>query len=352
MQISLNKEGKQQVEKIDQRRRHYILAFVSYITSAVMFIYGVRNLAAEQTLLPVILFSSALLFLVNILLFQRNRDLSRASVTAAVLVGCFVLSLVYQGGLDNTALYWVFPFPAILFGLLGARNALICNILLIVALALILNIPDLTIAQYRDVEISRFIGSLLILVTVCWINEHYRERSHKAMDRLQQSKEQQANTDPLTQLANRRFIDASLIINLQQTPGRFLPLALIMCDIDHFKQLNDRFGHDIGDEVLKAVAQLFMHNIRQQDFACRIGGEEFLLVLPHTHFADALSVAEKIRQQFCQQQMVAQDSNYQVTASFGVALCESAEQFYDSVKLADIRLYRAKNNGRNQVCGQ
>lgn len=122
-----------------------------------------------------------------------------------------------------------------------------------------------------------------------------------------------------------------------------------MCDIDHFKQLNDRFGHDVGDEVLKAVAQLFRQYLRQHDMACRIGGEEFLLVLPHTTRADAFLVAEKVRNQFEQQRFIAAAPEYGVTASFGVALCDNAEDFNPAVKQADQQLYFSKRNGRNQV---
>ncbi|MEH8022337.1 GGDEF domain-containing protein [Rheinheimera metallidurans] len=351
MQTQLIKHDKKQVDKIDARRRHYILAFVSYITSLVMFIYGIKNIHAEEILLPVILFGTGLLFLVNIIVFQISDNLDRACAVEAILVGFFVLSLVFQGGYNNTALYWVFPFPAILFGLLGVRKALIFNFLLLTSLAVMLYIPDLIPAQYKDAEASRFIASLVIVIIVCWINDFYRERSHQAMDKLQESKELQANTDALTLLANRRFIDSSLMPNLAEQPELFVPLALIMCDIDHFKRLNDRYGHNVGDDVLKAISMLFKRNIRQQDFACRIGGEEFLLILPHTNHTDALNVAEKIRQQVSQEKMLKQDKHYQVTASFGVAICESAEQYDEALKLADKMLYSAKNAGRNQVAG-
>ncbi|HSG52397.1 MAG TPA: GGDEF domain-containing protein [Rheinheimera sp.] len=350
MQITLSKDSKKQVERIDARRRHRILAFVSYITSAVMFFYGVKDLHVEQWILPTLLFATGGLFLLNMLVFHLSRNLDRACVIEAVLVGAFVLCLVYQGGFNNTALYWVFPFPAILFGLLGVRLALMCNTMLLVVLAVMLYTPDLILAQYKEAESSRFLASLVIVIIVCWINDHYRERSHKALDRLQQSKDQQANTDALTGLANRRFIDASLIPNFQQNPSQFLPLTLIMCDIDHFKRLNDRFGHDIGDEVLKAIAALFRKSLRQHDFACRIGGEEFLLILPQTSLDDASYVAEKIRAQMSQQQMVPQDQGYQVTASFGIAGCDDARQFQDSLKLADTMLYQAKHKGRDRVC--
>ncbi|WP_240224905.1 GGDEF domain-containing protein [Rheinheimera hassiensis] len=349
MQASLNRNYTKQAQNIDARRRHYILAFVSYITSAIMFVYGVKNINAEQILLPIILFGTGLAFLLNILLFHFSRNLERACIVEAVLVGSFVLSLVYQGGFNNTALYWVFPFPAILFGLLGVRNALLSNALMLVALCIMLFIPELILAQYKDAEASRFIASLLIVIAVCWINEHYRERSHQAMDLLQQSKEIQANTDSLTGLANRRFIDSSLLPSLAQQPRQFLPMALIMCDIDHFKQLNDRFGHDVGDEVLKAVAALFRRNLRQQDIASRTGGEEFLLILPHTSRADAFLVAEKIRQQLGSSRLLANNAEYKVSASFGVALCDSPDSFQDAVKLADQQMYLSKRNGRNQV---
>ena len=349
MHAALQRPTNKQAQKIDERRRRYILAFVSYITSAVMFIYGFKNLSSELMLLPVILFGTGLAFLLNILWFHLSRNLQRACVIEAVLVGSFVLSLVYQGGFNNTALYWVFPFPAILFGLLGVRIALLSNAILVLALCVMLFVPELILAQYKDAEASRFIASLLIVITVCWINDHYRERSHQAMDLLQQSKELQANTDALTELANRRFIDACLLPSLSLQAAQFFPLSLIMCDIDHFKRLNDRFGHDAGDEVLKAVAHLFRQYLRQQDIACRTGGEEFLLVLPHTTQADAFLVAEKIRHQFEQQRFIAAAPEYGVTASFGVALCNNAEDFNQTVKQADQQLYLSKRNGRNQV---
>ena len=234
-----------------------------------MFIYGFKNLSSEQVLLPVILFGTGLAFLLNILWFHLSRNLQRACVIEALLVGFFVLSLVYQGGFNNTALYWVFPFPAILFGLLGVRIALLSNAILVLALCVMLFVPELILAQYKDAEASRFIASLLIVITVCWINDHYRERSHQAMDLLQQSKEIQANTDALTELANRRFIDASLLPSLALQPTQFFPLSLIMCDIDHFKRINDTYGHSAGDLVFQKIADAVRNNLRATDSAGR-----------------------------------------------------------------------------------
>ncbi len=349
MQATLNNNNDKQAEKIDARRRRYILSFVSYITSLVMFIYGFKNLDAEQALLPVILFGTGATFLLNISYFRWSRNLTLACNIEAVLVGFFVLSLVYQGGFNNTALYWVFPFPAILFGLLGVKKALLSNALLIAILGVMLFMPDLILADYKEAEASRFIASLLIVIVVCWINDHYRERSHEAMDLLQQSKEVQANTDPLTLLLNRRFIDSSLNSNLQQQADAFVPMAVIICDIDHFKQLNDVYGHTAGDAVLRHLADLFRKNLRQQDIACRIGGEEFLFFLPKTDQDAALQVAEKIRQALADSPLRYGQLLLPVTASFGVACCTRSDSLASAIEQADKQLYLAKNSGRNLV---
>ncbi|MAA93394.1 MAG: hypothetical protein CML22_00035 [Rheinheimera sp.] len=350
LQVALNKASARQAEKIDARRRRYILSFVSYITSLVMFIYGFKNLGNEQLLLPVILFGTGATFLINISYFRWSGNLNLACNIEAVLVGFFVLSLVYQGGFNNTALYWVFPFPAILFGLLGVKKALFSNALLLIILGVMLFVPQMVIADYKEAEASRFIASLLIVIIVCWINDHYRERSHEAMDLLQQSKEVQANTDPLTLLLNRRFIDSSLNISLQQQADAFLPMAVIIFDIDHFKQLNDQHGHAAGDAVLRHLADLFRANLRQQDIACRIGGEEFLFFLPKTNTDDAMRVAEKIRQALLDNPLQLGELALPVSASFGVAGCTDSASLAAAIEHADKQLYLAKHSGRNLVC--
>jgi diguanylate cyclase (GGDEF)-like protein len=122
-----------------------------------------------------------------------------------------------------------------------------------------------------------------------------------------------------------------------------------MCDIDHFKQLNDQFGHAAGDEVLRDVAKLFQQNLRQQDIASRTGGEEFLLIFPQTEYYNAYLVAEKIRVAFEQYRFLKPHPSYRVTASFGVAQCHNASDFSKAVLLADQQLYQSKAKGRNQV---
>lgn len=334
---------------IDQLRRQYILLFVSYITSLSMLLIGIHHLFSGDLLLQLLLFGGALLLLLNAFWFRHHQQLSRACWLESVLISLFVLVLVWHGGAQNTALYWAFPFPLVVFGLLGGRAGIVVNLLLLACLLLLLFGPDLQQSQYEPNQVSRFLASFCTVVAVGWINEHFRERSHHSMSQLQHQKEQQANTDALTGLANRRFLDAVLPEHARMQPDLFFPMAVVMTDIDHFKHINDSFGHDQGDLVLQKAAELFKQKLRTQDICCRYGGEEFLLLLPKTSLADAKRVADKIRASIAQQRLLTQHPDLVITGSFGVAEADSVPDIQAAIKRADQQLYVSKGNGRNQV---
>ena len=119
-----------------------------------------------------------------------------------------------------------------------------------------------------------------------------------------------------------------------------------MMDIDHFKKVNDTYGHEFGDYVLKEFANVVKQNIRNSDIFARIGGEEFILILPHTSYESALKVAEKLRKAIEKHDF----KGKKITASFGVSEFEGDLQM--AIEIADEALYEAKRNGRNQVKGK
>ncbi len=342
-------ESPLQAQKVDKDRRQYILSFASFISGTVILLIGLPHLLAGNLLLAAILLGTSTAFLLTMAYYYRTGNIDLACKIEALLVAGFVLALIYHGGHRNTALYWIFPFPLILFGLLGVRNALIVSTVVLISIALMLFTPDWIHAEYRDEETTRFFASLVITVIAAGINDYFRERSHHKMSDLQVNREQQANTDPLTLLPNRRFIDASFEPQLAHTPEEFLPLGVVMCDIDHFKQLNDQLAHQAGDEVLRQVAQLFRNTLRRQDIACRTGGEEFLIFLPRTELADVQLVAEKVRVQLAETILAIKGTAQSLTASFGVAVCHSEDELSVAVETADERLYSAKRDGRNRV---
>jgi diguanylate cyclase (GGDEF)-like protein len=159
--------------------------------------------------------------------------------------------------------------------------------------------------------------------------------------------ERQAATDALTGLPNRRAADDNLKRMVAQSARTAAPLAALLLDLDHFKNINDVYGHDRGDEVLAAVGTALRDTLRESDFAGRYGGEEFLLLLAGADKQAALQVAEKVRVAISTLRIPNSD---QITVSIGIAvLPDDAGDALTLVRLADRALYTAKNNGRNRV---
>lgn len=157
-----------------------------------------------------------------------------------------------------------------------------------------------------------------------------------------------ATTDPLTGLHNRRSFLDILQQQLELSQVDF-PGALLMLDIDHFKKVNDTFGHPVGDLVIKNVTKAIRETLRQDDFSGRVGGEEFAVLLPGVTLAQALQLAERIRQHVAVTPTILQTDTIYVTVSIGVALLYKHDK--DSVLIAaDQALYQAKRAGRNRVC--
>ena len=169
--------------------------------------------------------------------------------------------------------------------------------------------------------------------------------------KLREVLKEQSIRDPLTGLYNRRFLEEALLREMSRVRRAKAPLTLIMADIDHFKRFNDSYGHDAGDAVLRAVAQTLKSQVRGSDIACRLGGEEFTLVLTESALDAARDRAEGLRQAIASLALRhAGQSLGTVTMSFGLATFpEHGGDSAELLQAADLALYKAKNNGRNRV---
>ncbi|MDR7414915.1 MAG: GGDEF domain-containing protein [Armatimonadota bacterium] len=154
-----------------------------------------------------------------------------------------------------------------------------------------------------------------------------------------------ANTDPLTGLLNRRGIFIAFDVEAERHRRYGHPLSVVLFDVDHFKRINDRYGHGAGDRVLVSVARTVQGAIRPSDSLARWGGEEFLLLLPETPLRGALELAERLRREIAS--LVTEFGP--VSASFGVAAFRPTDNLGTLVRRADAALYRAKEAGRNKV---
>ena len=158
--------------------------------------------------------------------------------------------------------------------------------------------------------------------------------------------------DPLTALHNRRYMTSHLKTLFEESSQRGKPLSVLLLDIDYFKAVNDSYGHDAGDSVLREFAARVRRNIRGIDLACRLGGEEFVVVMPDTDLAKAYLVGERLRQCIAAAPFYAGEriGTLEVTASVGVAALEFADDTPELIlKRADQALYRAKRDGRNRI---
>ena len=167
--------------------------------------------------------------------------------------------------------------------------------------------------------------------------------------------EQESTTDALTGVYNRRYFDRRLYEEFSRSRRYDEPFSIIMIDVDHFKRINDHWGHQIGDLVLRRFAERVKTSLRETDVLCRYGGEELGLLLPHTSLDDALFLAEKLRIKVADSEMLTEDAAegrgaIQVTVSLGVASLQSEISSPDQLLgMADKALYFAKQSGRNCV---
>jgi two-component system cell cycle response regulator len=157
-----------------------------------------------------------------------------------------------------------------------------------------------------------------------------------------------SHTDALTGLGNRLHVEEQLSQRCSAARRYREPISVALFDIDHFKQVNDTYGHPAGDLVLREFARRLCHELRADDIACRWGGEEFLVILPRTGLDEAKTVAERIRTSIAATPMPADDLKIAVTVSGGCAVGRDNSPD-DLVKVADVRLYEAKAAGRNRI---
>jgi diguanylate cyclase (GGDEF)-like protein len=182
--------------------------------------------------------------------------------------------------------------------------------------------------------------------------QHMDKEKTRLMAELEKQKqafEQQSREDGLTKLYNRRHIDTLLAQEFERSKRFNHPFSIAIIDIDHFKKINDTFSHQVGDEVLRTVAQIFKNNLRSMDLVGRYGGEEFVIGLLETSLMRAIPIAEKLRRAVEEFNWSVVQPNLQVTISIGLAENAKMPSHEKVIAEADRKLYEAKRAGRNLV---
>lgn len=191
-------------------------------------------------------------------------------------------------------------------------------------------------------------GEMMARVSTQLRRKRYADRIRSQLDESLEM----AVTDPLTGLHNRRYIASRLRQAVESANNGGAPVSLLIADIDHFKVINDTFGHDGGDRVLRSFADRLLHDLRALDLAARYGGEEFVIVMPGAGLAEARVASERLRAAIASEQFnVGEGQSTPVTVSIGFAQAQRGESAESLLRRADEALYIAKGEGRNRVEG-
>mgnify|MGYP006075869565 FL=1 len=318
----------------------------------ITLVLGVSALVRGDTIFGGILLLTCFLFLIptRILKYGPAKTSSRYAFNLIqILLVTLMLFLIYSGGYQNTGPLWIYILPPVTFffgGLLkGLRNL---GIFVIIA-SLLLFYPDerLLVATYSDVFKLRMLYSFITVSTIFAFYEYGRQVTYKRLQSLMNEVEQQARQDPLSGLQNRRGMLEKISYEHERIKRNKELLTVMMCDVDNFKQINDKFGHDTGDYIIKELGREFIDLIRKTDVVGRWGGEEFLFLLPQTSEQQAFILAEKLRKNIATTTFTHQQHILQLTVSIGIYQFEQGDTIDQAISLADNYLYQAKKQGRN-----
>ena len=215
------------------------------------------------------------------------------------------------------------------------RQAIVANILTLTILA-----P--AISTQFDIEIIvRMYASLIIVGALASLFVNIITDQQKKLQQL-------AITDPLTGLLNRLTLEDTITRTIQKSHRTLMPMSLVSIDIDHFKLINDKHGHDVGDTVIIKIAELLKNRCRQVDKVYRVGGEEFLVLLFDANLDNAKSFSKSVQEQLSKVEF---GNALSPTISIGLADIDKEKTWDECLKLADENLYKAKNSGRNTIVG-
>lgn len=326
---------------------------VLYCLIALIFLiyFAIESFLLNQTWYAQILLIFAILTVCCFVYLRITGNRRATNTFIVLLLGLLCLFLFYTGGVNATGPMWYFVFPLVaLFIQRLWEGILSVTTLVAITLFILFKQPaGFDPSIYTPVFLERFLAIYLAISVMAFLYAYLRTCAELSMDNVNRDFRNMANTDELTKLANRRRMREVLYQEVSRTRRNQGKFSLINLDIDHFKEINDRYGHDCGDTVLRAIPNILRKVLRTQDISARWGGEEFLILLPETGLDGARHVAERLRTAFAEYPISYEGREFSITASFGVSEFTHTDKLDDCIRQSDKNLYQAKTEGRNRV---
>jgi len=312
--------------------RDRIVASLSLFAAILLTPFAVAHLLQQKWLLAVVIGAAQAVLMLNGLAARRGRRPPVPLLAYAIALACAVVASLWLQGIHGGL--WAYPTVFICYFILPRGAALCVSGVLLVAVS---SLASLTLGIPTGARMAATLGLTLVMINVAL----------NVIGDLQQVLQDQASTDALTGAFNRRQLDSELA-RMHDVAARSPNHAMLAIDIDHFKQVNDTHGHGVGDQVLRGVAAEILLRKRKDDMLFRVGGEEFVMLLPNCGAEDALRLADELRGRIESADLCVGRS---VTVSIGMATLLAGEGLANWSARADAALYRAKREGRNRVVG-
>ncbi len=315
---------------------------ISVIGTLYLFFYMLIHFARNELLIAIVELIVIIFSIFNLTFYikTKNKEVVSNIILAGILL--FFDFLLIDGGLEKTGIYWIFVYPTLAFFLKDRLIGIYWNLAFVLSIIILLfldkhKIVNLTFSEEKVILALVTYSAIFIIMVFIKSNISF---NYEKIEKL-------ATTDSLTGIYNRFQILKLLKTEIEKALRYNKTFSIILFDIDNFKSINDNYGHQKGDYVLKKVTEIFSKNIRKTDYFGRLGGEEFIIITPEIDAKSALIVAEKLRKLLEKSKF---DDVGQITASFGISEFEKGKDVNQLLKEADDALYLAKRKGKNRVC--
>jgi diguanylate cyclase (GGDEF)-like protein len=315
----------------------YIIGMIAFASFAFI------NLLLTQDYLVSLL--DLALFIIFFLLYidlNKNKNLLRSSVIGTCMIALFMFFFAYLNHNTGFGLIWTIFVPIFGVALFGSKQGIIISFIyyLLLFSLLFYGLHYWEDSSWNLLSFLRLVFASLVLLWVLYVTENSFEKVSLVLEKM-------TYTDTLTKLYNRRKIDEIMAEKCYDYERYGTSLSIAILDIDDFKEINDTYGHDVGDKVLSELSQILKENSRKSDIIARWGGEEFMFIMQNTEKNDALKTMEKLREVIAKHTFTIVGH---ITCSIGV--CEINKDISNANKLfscADKALYKSKHNGKNSV---
>ncbi len=314
---------------------------ISLIGTSYLFLYSLIHFARKDYSIAAIEVLLVIFSFINMFFYKKtgNKELSSSIILLAMII--FFDYLIINGGLYNTGIYWIYFYPTLAFFLKDKLKGVYWNFFFLLSILGLIFLQErgfLRLAYPTNILIFSLITYSSIFIILLFIKSNINYSYHKI--------EKLATTDSLTGIFNRFQIMKLLEMEVERAKRYQKVFSIVLFDIDNFKQINDTYGHQKGDEVLKKIAKLFKENLRKTDYFGRFGGEEFIIIVPEATTKEAYLLAEKLRKLLEKSKF---DDIGSITASFGISQYSPEKSITKLLKEADDALYSAKREGKNKV---